>query len=262
MDSKYSIVDAFCWTGPVAKREPDAPYTMEQLLAEHSRFQIRQRLCIHYESRDGYPDAGNEEMSRLAALHPGTSAIWTALPPRRFHAEPVATVMSRAQAAGAAMFTMYPKKQWHHLAPWANSELYSAMEEAHLPLALEMDQAGYPEVYELAKAHPRMPIVLWSGGYADERFVIPVMDLCPNVHVGLATRFIPTDGIEQFSKRYGPGRLIFGSGWPVQSPGPLITYVTYANVSDETKAAVLGGNIRRLLGGVRWKVAGLEGSAS
>lgn len=244
-----NIVDAFCWVGPHIKREPGTPYSLEELLAEHARCGIEHRLLFHQESREGVPAEGN------SALTPqGGSAVgWVVLPPRRFFAEPI---MEKAQAAGVAMFAMYPKRQNHHIASWANSELYLAMEEARLPLMLEIGQVNYEEVYNLAKAHPRMPIVFWNIGYTDERLLIPILDLCPNVFAGLATRFIPTDGIEQFTKRYGPGRLIFGSGWPAQSPGPFLTYVNYADVSPDAKSAILGGNIQQLIAGVRWKVKG------
>ncbi len=261
MESKFQILDAFNWVGPCARREPGTPYSLEELLIEHGRVGIRHRLCTHVESRDNVPAEGNAEMSLLASQHAGTGVVWVALPPRRFHAEPVGKFMASAEQNGVAMFTIYPKKQTHHIASWANSELYLAMEEARVPLALEMDQVTYAEVYDLARAHPKMPIVLWNCGYQDERMLIPILDLCPNVHVGLAVRFIPTDGIEQFTKRYGPERLIFGSGWPAQQPGPLITYVTYADVSDDAKNAILSGNIRRLVSGVRWKVRGFEGGA-
>lgn len=259
MTAKYLMIDGFCHPGPYTTRQPGDPYSMDDLLAEHARMGVAARVCLHSESRDGFAPEGNREMSRLAASHPDTAAIWTVLPSRRLRAEPVEKMMAEAQNAGVAMFALYPKIQQHHLASWANGELYRAMEEARVPLAVEMGQAGYGEIYDLARAHPRMPIILWNSTYADERAQIPVLDSCPNVHVGIAGRFIPTDAVEEYTKRYGPGRLIFGSTWPAQSPGPMITFVTYANVSDEAKAAILGSNIRRLISEVRWKVRGSEG---
>jgi hypothetical protein len=105
--------------------------------------------------------------------------------------------------------------------------------------------------------------VLWNAFYMDERLQVPLLDDCPNVHVGIATVFIPTWGIEQYTARYGPGRLIFGSNWPQQSPGPLLTYVLYAEVDDPRRQAILrrhgpfAGRGRSLAGpGVRGADAG------
>ncbi len=255
----FEIIDAYCSAGPAPGRRPGDPYTIEDLLAEHRRFGIRGRLCVHAEARDGNAEDGNAEMSRLAAAHPGTYILWAALPPRRFRGEPVDSFMARAQAAGVAMFALFPRAHHHGLAPWANGELYSAMQDAGVPLVLSAAEAGYENIYRIASRYAGMPVVLWDIMYTDERFLVPLMDECPNVHAGLATRFIPFEGIELVTGRYGPHRMLFGSNWPSQSPGPLISCVTYAQVDDRTKAAILGENVLRLLSGVAWKVRGLEG---
>lgn len=255
----YKIIDAFCCPGPTSVHEPGAAYTLDDLLKEHSRYGIAQRLCMHAESRDGVPDEGNSEMTRLAKDAPGTTVIWTALPPRRFHAEPVTSVIEKARKAGVAALALYPKRQLHHLAPWANDELYRAMEEARLPLVLDWEQIDVRDLYDVAKAYPRLPILVWGAHYRTDRYLIPIMDLCENVYVGLATRFVQTGGIEDFCERYGPGgRLIYGSGWPAQSPGMMISCVTYATVDDESKTAILSGNVKRILADVAWPVQGFE----
>jgi predicted TIM-barrel fold metal-dependent hydrolase len=138
--------------------------------------------------------------------------------------------------------------------PWSNAELYAAMAESRLPLYLDHEQTDWQALYETARDYPRLPIVLWNAHYRTDRFLIPIMDQCPNLHVGLATRFIQSQGLEDFCERYGPGRLIYGSNWPVQSPGPLISYVTYSLLDDDSKQAILAGNITRLLRDVAWPV--------
>ena len=252
------IIDAYCCVGPYSKRQLVTPFKTQDLLQEHARYGIQHRLCLHAESREGVAQEGNQEMSRLAGKHPGTGVIWTALPSRRFRAEPVDTLMARAQEAGVAMFAMFPERQNHFLAPWANGELYASMEEARLPLLLETGHGELDHTYTLAQAHPRMPIVFWNVSYMHVRRIVALMDLCPNVHVGLAPNFVPNDGIEMFTERYGSGRLIFGSHWPHQSPGSLIGYVTYADVGDDIKRAVFGGNVAQLLHQVFWPVQGFE----
>ena len=255
------VVDAWCFVGPYRFREPGTPYELEQLLEEHARFGIDSRLCLHAESRDGVPDEGNHAMSRMAPVAPGTGVMWTVLPPRRFGGVAAAQLIGDAESAGVGMFALFPKTHAHHSAPWANRELYAAMQEARLPLALDLEQTSYDEVHAIATAYPKLPILLWGAWYVDERLLVPLLDLCPNVLVGLAGGrhvFIPTFGIEQFSARYGPGRLVFGSGWPAQSPGPYLSYVRYAAVRDHIKDAILGDTVRALLAAVRWRVRAFE----
>ena len=267
------IVDAYCSVGPYRNREPGTPFELPDLLDEHARNGITARLILHAESRDGVPDDGNAELARLVPDEPGSRSglIWTALPPRRYGAEDAEGWIARAEAAGVAMVALFPTTNGHHLAPWANGELYAVLEAARLPLVLAMTQATYTDVHEIATAYPLLPLVLWGASYMDERLQVPLLDACPNVHVGLATIAIPTGGIERSVARYGPGRLIFGSAWPLghrsasygtdthrplQVPGPLLTYVRYAAVPDDAKAAILGGTVRRLLDDVCWPVRG------
>lgn len=259
ISAPWPITDAWCRPGPYAARRPGSPYSMADLVAEHARYGIRRRVCLHAESREGIVEEGNAEMSRLAAEHPCTAVIWTALPPLRFGADPVGALMVRARAAGVGMFAMFPTTFLHHLRPWANGELYAAMAEARLPLALDLGEANlFDTIYEIASAHPALPLVLWGVMYTHERLLIPLMDLCPNVHLGLAPRFVSCDGIENFTGRYGARRVIYGSGWPGQAPGPLIAHVAYAEVDDQVKGLILGGSVRELLQNVAWPVHGLE----
>jgi predicted TIM-barrel fold metal-dependent hydrolase len=265
MATSFEIIDALTVVGPWRDRPPGRPYGFDDLLREHERFGITRRLTLHAESRDGVPDNGNTEMTRLTVLRTDTAPIWTVLPPRRFGGPAVDVLLGDAQAAGVAMFALFPETHGHHLAPWANGDLYGAMESARLPLLLDVGNAmgsearrRYEEIHAVASAHPRLPIVLWNAFYMDERLQVPLLDDCPNVHVGIATVFIPTWGIEQHTARYGPGRLIFGSNWPQQSPGPLLTYVRYAEVDDRARQAILGGTVRSLAADVRWPVHGFE----
>ena len=263
MKTAFDVVDAFTVVGPWRDRQPGTPFEFEDLLAEHEGFGIRHRLTLHAEARDGVPDEGNAAITRIVATRDDTAAIWTALPPARFGGKAAERLLAEAQASGVAMFALLPETHGHHLAPWANRDLYAAMAEARLPLVLDVRQAPYEQVHAIATAFPTLPIVLWNAFYMDERLQVPLLDVCANVHVGLATVFIPTWGIEQYTARYGPGRLIFGSNWPTQSPGPLLTYVLYAEVDETAKAAILGGTVRRLAAEVRWPVKGLaEGATS
>jgi len=262
-EQPFGIIDALGVVGPWRDRSPGQPYGFDDLLAEHSRYGIGRRLVLHAEARDGVPENGNAALTRLTVLRDDTASIWAVLPPRRFGGDTAERMLGDAQSARVAMFALFPETHGHHVAPWANRDLYRAMESARLPLVLDIGnvqgsvaRARYEEVHAIATAYPKLPIILWNAFYVDERLQVPLLDLCPNVLIGIATVFIPTWGIEQYTARYGPARLIFGSNWPRQSPGPLITYVQYADVHRRTKEAILGGTVTELMERVKWPVSG------
>ena len=114
---------------------------------------------------------------------------------------------------------------------------------------------------ELARALPEIRFVLGAGCLpTDELARLAVL---PNVHVML-TEILPWTGSLEFAhafgtllRAFGAERLLFGSGYPMMRPGPLVrelaTYRFPAEVGrryprfDAAAArAVLGGNAARL----------------
>ena len=57
------------------------------------------------------------------------------------------------------------------------------------------------------------------------------------------------DAINLMVERWGPHRLVFGTGLPVWDPGLPITGLTYAGLSTEALAAVAGGTLQNLVEG-------------
>jgi len=53
--------------------------------------------------------------------------------------------------------------------------------------------------------------------------------------------------LEMVVSRVGPDRIVFGSGAPIFSAAAALSFVLTAELSDEDKAKILGGNIRRIL---------------
>ena len=64
---------------------------------------------------------------------------------------------------------------------------------------------------------------------------------------GLCFFKIGFEGIEDTVERFGASRLVFGSGMPNVSGASSVALLTYARISDEDKALIGSGNIKRLL---------------
>lgn len=114
---------------------------------------------------------------------------------------------------------------------------------------------------ELARALPRVQFVLGAGclpGKALRR-----LGRLPNVHVVL-TEMMPWIGSAEFATAFGelllafgPGRLLFGSGYPLVRPARLVSELAafrfpdelagrYPDLDTTARQAVLGGNAARL----------------
>ena len=64
----------------------------------------------------------------------------------------------------------------------------------------------------------------------------------------METSYYIVDGlIEESCDRYGPSRLLFGSGFPDNCSGAALLRLAQADIDDEAKQAVATGNMERLL---------------
>jgi len=49
-------------------------------------------------------------------------------------------------------------------------------------------------------------------------------------------------------RRHGADRVVYGSDWPMADPAAEIAAVRALGLTDDDTAAILGGNLARLLG--------------
>lgn len=101
-------------------------------------------------------------------------------------------------------------------------------------------------VLRLAEGWPTVPIIMGHMGQRLIADALIVASHAPNVF--LETSQCVDSFIRQAIRRLGPERILWGSGLPFHIPEVEIMKVgRYRDVSDAEKAAVFGGNLRRLL---------------
>jgi predicted TIM-barrel fold metal-dependent hydrolase len=114
-----------------------------------------------------------------------------------------------------------------------------------------MDPFNSDEVYALCHAHPNLPVILVKHRFRFNRQVYELFEACQNLRMELSG-YWHYRGVEEICGRFGDHRLLFGTNWPYMDSSFAVAAVTYAEVSDGTKAAVAGGNLAALLEEVRW----------
>ena len=65
------------------------------------------------------------------------------------------------------------------------------------------------------------------------------------------SRYELDGGIESIVETYGPERLLFGTQFPETPPGAALLTLLHADISDEDRALIAGGNLARMLEEVR-----------
>jgi predicted TIM-barrel fold metal-dependent hydrolase len=107
-------------------------------------------------------------------------------------------------------------------------------------------------LYPLITTFPEVSIVCahWGGG-------LPFYALMPEVKRALknvcfdtaASPFLYSPQIyRQVTQLVGDDKVLFGSDWPLLSPGRLLKEINSLNLPQETKYLILAGNAQKLLG--------------
>jgi predicted TIM-barrel fold metal-dependent hydrolase len=133
-------------------------------------------------------------------------------------------------------------------------EVCEAARAFRLPMLI--DVAGHASVVEMfAPQYPDVNFIIpHLGSFADDwraqQQVVDQLVRYPNVYADTAgvRRF---DYIVQAVKRAGPKKVLFGSDGPWLHPGVELHKIKLLGLRPEHEALILGGNLLRLIKGVR-----------
>lgn len=255
-----TFFDANCMLGKWGTYEERFPLGRDALIRVMDKHRIEEALVYSALSREYDPMVGNrvllDEISDESRFQP----CWAALPPYSRDMPPLSEFVGQMKEKGVRAVRVFPDPTVHRfsLAEWSCDKLFNALEEAQVPLFLDFTGLNFqgedfpPDVvYDLCKAHPKLPVILLHPGYRTGRAILPLLDKLENLRIE-TSRFMLHRGIEYISKNFGAHRLIFGTKLPHQAPGALVSMVAYANIGDEEKRMIAGENLRALLKGVKW----------
>lgn len=106
------------------------------------------------------------------------------------------------------------------------------------------------EIATLARRHPDVTIIMAHLAGGGVRGVLDVRD-CPNVLVDTSGAQ-PIAGLVQYAvEQLGPGRVVFGSDWPIRDFAVQRARVEDARIADDVRSKILGGTMQRVLEGAR-----------
>jgi predicted TIM-barrel fold metal-dependent hydrolase len=139
---------------------------------------------------------------------------------------------------------------------WVLRYLERMAELGLVPIMHAMDDTPEESLWKLASIARRLPDVTILaldafGSYETTRQCFHVADVAPNVvfDTSLSYNF---DFIEDFARRFGAGRVVFGTDLYSHPVGKRISHllpqIIESALPDDDKAAILGGNARRLFG--------------
>jgi predicted TIM-barrel fold metal-dependent hydrolase len=249
-----SYFDINCMLGPTNTNREPGFRTPEALIAEMDRVGIAEALVYASQARMAHPADGNVRIVEITRHNPRLHACWVVLPPGMGEQPEPEELVKQMRAHDVRAVRMFPEEHNFPLVERSLRRLLTALARERIPLLIDVGRTSWSqirldwrEVFTIAGAYPELPFVLLREGGTTARVLFGVWDELPNIY--LEASYIQESRIvEEIVKRFGHGRLLFGTGMPAYDPGGPLALLRGARITEEQRADIAGNTLRRLLG--------------
>jgi predicted TIM-barrel fold metal-dependent hydrolase len=243
--------DCSCIAGRRNIIDPGSFYKVEDIVKKMEYYGIDKALVYHSMAREYDPKTGNEMLMKDIEGYSQLYPAWVVMHHHtgEFPAPKELAVQMKNNGVKAVRMYPAPTDLNFSLADWNCGELLSMLEECRVPLFIGADQISWDGMNDLLKNHPKLRVVYTDVGYRCDRNLYATLERYENLSIEIYSYKVHR-GIEEICRRFGAGRLIFGSGMPVYSGGSAVSMINYAGISLKEKQMIASENLEKLLGGV------------
>ncbi|MGQ9454810.1 MAG: amidohydrolase family protein [Armatimonadota bacterium] len=154
--------------------------------------------------------------------------------------------ISRIAKLGFVVVRVFPESQGWSVDSVLFSRVVKACDENEIALMVNAESPGKASAIVERSCNTNIPIILVGANYNVLAEVFSAAIARPNTYV--STQYFVTPGIiEMGIGALGANRLVLGTGAPEFSCRPAINMVLGADISEEDKAKILGGNILSII---------------
>src|SRR5690606_23162602 len=147
--------------------------------------------------------------------------------------------------------TIHPLSNgWDWTAETSRPLLEWLNENKLLTITSAPELGGWSALNQFLNRYKSIPVLLIGANWIEQRYLLPLLEGHANLHISF-DRFQINEGLEYLYKKGHIDQLIFASDTPTMSAGAHRCYVDYADIPADARAKIAGGNLMRLLGGLR-----------
>lgn len=248
-------IDCFASFGRRGPKDERAAWEKETLLDEMEHCGIHGALVYHSLEREYDPMFGNRLLMKDIKGNPRLYPCWVLLPHHTGEVPRGKKLIQEMEENGVRAAKMYPRAHHYAFNEDTCGEIFSALEDAEIPLFIEggqvyggeqVIQLTFEELDAVCTHHRKLNVVLQGMKWESTRLIVPLMKRHPHLYVEFSN-YQFNHGIEIFVDWFGAERILFATGALEKSPGAAKAYFDYAQISLEDKKKVAGGNLARLL---------------
>jgi len=224
----------------VASRDADA------LLREMDWVGVQGALVYHAVMVYGSPIQGNPLTVEVAAASPRLCATWALLPPATGELPTGPGFFAALRQHDVRALWAFPGE--HRYAPnrLTMGSMLDEVAERRIPVLISSGD-GWAPVAQLVEDYPELVVIaVGHGPWGEDRYFRPLLEEYEHLYLDIS-RYELSGGIAELVRRYGPDRLLYGSGYPRWSMGGPRLMLARAEIDEEARRRIAGGNLRRLL---------------
>ncbi|MBN1446065.1 MAG: hypothetical protein JW957_08175 [Candidatus Omnitrophica bacterium] len=249
---KFKFFDANLYVGRHAKTVYKPAAEAEELIKEMDRQSIEKAIVWHIAQHNFSPAEGNAMLSAMIRKHPRLCGCWTILPPQT--GEVITRCFFRDMKENRiAALRAFPDIHRFLLNRTVFGGFLDEVSDRKIPLLLSMEKGcSWEGVYNLLEQYPALLCILCDiGVWGTNRYTWPLLENYKNVYLETSLLAIGHEQVEAAAKKFGAGRIVFGSGFPERYPESSICEVLHCNLLDSDKKKISWTNLDSIISGVR-----------
>ena len=220
--------------------------TAKELVEEMNFCGISKALVYNAEMRFHSPLDGNNSLLEEIKDFPNLLPTRAILPPQTDEQPGVFQLLEEVKNQGIKALFVFPNEHQFFLDDETFGELFEEISENRMPLFVRDNLIN---IRNMLRSHPKLTVVAISQGpHILDRYFRPLIERYPNFYIDISS-YLADNGIESFCEKYGPHRLIFGTGYPGNYMGSAMLRVAQADIPIEYREAIASKNLNRILSG-------------
>ncbi len=238
------ILDSFCLFGRWPKEPRDV--SLAKLLEVLGELGIDKGVCVSLRGVFVPGEEGNAETLRICRENPRLVPAAT-INPLAYHSRQ--NLPAELARQGFRMLRLFPREQGWTVHNVVVERILAECTEANLPVAFPIGKFS-----DVASAigwiAPRgCRLILSDVYYIAMTECLEVLQQRGEFLMEAGHTCSP-GAIELLCRQIGAARLVLGTNQPLEVGRGAIEEIRYADISEQDKAAILGGNLAALLGGI------------
>ena len=245
--------DANVCYGPQKVGMPDVDYSLSALLHRMEEYRIEKALVLHSVAREHDAAFGNARLMNEIKGFGQLIPVWAVMPHHTGEMDAPDVLTEKMVSSGVKAAALFPSAGAHNfsLKRWSAGPLLDALAERRIPVLLGSEQVGGMEgLCEFALAYPKLTVIALNVNYRADRILFPAMEAAPNLILETST-YKTYFGLQEFVKRFGAERLVFGSGMPAIDPAASVSVITWSGLPQAQQEMIAHENLEQIIGEVR-----------